>query len=470
MTVSDRTDPTDPTARADGGDHADQLDRLQRAADEVVAAVRDADADAEANVSVTRTRHGLTRFANSFVHQHVGEDTRTVRLTLATDGRTATASTTDLDPAALRQLVDRTLTSARLQPVDPSWPGATPPVEVSGTGNLDPDTADATPDDRARLVKDFVDAGAGLRAAGFVDTATTRTAFASTAGHRVAGASTRATVDGIHQTASSAGSGHATSFRLRELDAAACGARAADLARRSETAVDLEPGAYPVVLMPEAVATIVTFLAFYGFNGKAHREGASFVELGTPQFDPAVTLTADPSDPRAIGLPFDAEGTPRQRYHLVEDGVTRNLAHDRRTARAVGAESTGDALPGGEGFGALPGTVVLRPGTSDPDTMITSVERGLLVTQFHYCRILDPKSQVVTGLTRNGTFLIEDGQVAGAVGNLRFTQSFLAALGEGQVAAIGGDDRFASGEFGEGMILAPSLQLASWNFTGGAKG
>jgi predicted Zn-dependent protease len=449
---------------------SDLLDQLQRTADEVVTTVGDVAADAEANVSVTRTRHGLTRFANSFVHQHVGEDTRTVRLTLAVDGRTATASTTDLDPEALRQLVERTLTSAKLQPVDPTWPGATPPVEVSGAGNLDPDTAEASPDDRARLVKDFVDAGPGLRAAGFVDTATTETAFASTAGQRVAGATTRSTVDGIHQTATSAGSAHATSFRLRDLDAAACGTRAAELARRSETAVDLEPGAYPVVLMPEAVATLVTFLAFYGFNGKAHREGASFVELGTSQLDPSITLTADPTDPRAIGLPFDAEGSPRRRYHLIEEGVTRNLSHDRRTAKAVGAETTGDALPGGEGFGALPGTVVLRPGTSHPDAMIASVERGLLVTQFHYCRILDPKSQVVTGLTRNGTFLIEDGEVAGAVGNLRFTQSFLAALGEGQVVAIGGDDRFASGEFGEGMILAPSLQLASWNFTGGAKG
>jgi predicted Zn-dependent protease len=445
-------------------------DQLQQLADDVVRTVGEVSGDAEANVSVTRTRHGLTRFANSFVHQHVGEDTRVVRLTLAVDGRTATASTTDTDPTALRQLIERTLVSAKVQPVDSTWPGATPPAEVTGEGHVDPATVDATPDERAALVKAFVDADPGLRAAGFVDTDTTDAAFASTAGQRVAGSSTRATLDGIHQTDTSAGSAHATSFRIGEIDAAAAGARAADLARRSAAAVDVDPGAYPVVLMPEAVATLMTFIAFYGFNGKAHREGASFAELGEQQFDPAVTILADPTDPRAIGLPFDAEGSPRQRYALVEDGVTRNLAHDRRTARAVGAETTGDALPGGEGFGALPGTVVLRPGDATADQMIASVERGLLVTQFHYCRILDPKTQVVTGLTRNGTFLIEDGQVSGAVGNLRFTQSFLAALGEGQVTAIGSDDRYASGDFGEGMIIAPSLQLTSWNFTGGAKG
>jgi predicted Zn-dependent protease len=102
--------------------------------------------------------------------------------------------------------------------------------------------------------------------------------------------------------------------------------------------------------------------------------------------------------------------------------------------------------------------------------MVADVERGLLVTQFHYCRVLDPKTQVVTGLTRNGTFLIEDGEVVGAVGNLRFTQSFVEALSSGRVLAIGDDDRLAAGEFGPGMVICPSLRLAGWNFTGGARG
>jgi predicted Zn-dependent protease len=443
---------------------------LQQLADDVVATVGDVADDAEANVMVTRMRHGLTRFANSFIHQHVGEDTVTVALTLAVDGRTATATTTDTDADGLRALVERTLTSARAQPVDPTWPGATPPAEVTIAGNLDGRTADARPEDRAELVKAFVDEGPDLRAAGFLDTSAVDAAFASTAGQRVAASATRATLDGIHQTGSSAGSAHATSFRLSDIDASAVGARAADLARRSETAVDIEPGTYEVVLGPEAVATLVTFLAFYGFNAKAHREGASFAVLGERQFDPSITLTADPTDARAIGLPFDAEGSPRRRHHLVDDGVTSTLSHDRRTAKAVGAETTGDAVPGGEGFGAIAGTLVLRPGEASQESMVSTVQRGLLVNTFHYCRILDPKSMVVTGLTRNGTFLIEDGKVAGAVGNLRFTQSFLAALGEDQVRAIGGDDRFASGEFGEGMIIAPSLHLARWNFTGGAKG
>jgi predicted Zn-dependent protease len=450
------------------------LAHLQELADRVVALVEargaDVAATVEANVRVSRTRHGLTRFANSFIHQHVGEDTIRVALTLAVDGRTATASTTAVDEPSLDELVVTGIASAELQPVDPHWPGATPHAEVPRVGNIDPATADATPVERAALVKQFVDADPSLKAAGFVDTELDQLAFASTAGQRATGATTRATADGIHQTGVSAGSAHATSVAIGDLDVAALGARAADRARRSADFRDLDPGTYEVVLGPEAVSTVLTFLSVYGFNAKAHLEGASFVELGEQQFDPAITLLEDPTDPRAIGVPFDAEGTPRRRFALVEQGVSRALAHDRRTARRADTTSSGNAIPGGEGFGAIPLNIVMPGGTTPVDELVGAVERGLLVTQFHYCRILDPKSQVATGLTRNGTFLIENGNVTGAVGNLRFTQSFLAALGEGQVLGIGDDDRYADGEFGAGMVICPSLRLAGWNFTGGAKG
>ena len=460
-----------PNITTSGGDPIEPLQALaDRVVDLVVAHPSGDDHTVEANARVTRTRHGLTRFANSFIHQHVGEDTVTVAVTVAVDGRSAGASTTAVDDGSLTALVDRTLTSAARQPVDPFWPGATPVEAATFAGNADPATADADPSTRAAGVKAFVDAGSDLRAAGFLDSEVAWSAFASTAGQRIAGATTRATIDGIHQTATSAGTAHQTSVRIGELDAGAVGERAADLGRRSAEFVDVEPGSFEVVLGPEAVATIVTFLSAYGFNAKAHLEGASFAHLGEAQFDPGITLIEDPTDPRAIALPFDAEGSPRQRYDLVRDGVTTSLAHDRRTSLRAETSTTGNAVPGGEGFGAIPMNPMLVPGTTSPVEMIRSVERGLLVTQFHYCRILDPKTQAVTGLTRNGTFLIEKGKVVGAVGNLRFTQSFLTALEPGNVLAIGNDDRHASGEFGPGMIICPSLHLNAWNFTGGAKG
>jgi predicted Zn-dependent protease len=450
------------------------LTDLQALADRVVQLIvdrgRSGDAEVEGNVRVSRTRHGLTRFANSFVHQHVGEDTVSVSLTIAVDGRTATASTTRIADEELAVLVDTTITSAALQPVDPYWPGATPPADATFDGHLDDATAEAAPEDRVAEVKRFVDAGPDLRAAGYLDTEATWVAFASTAGQRIAGATSRATIDGIHQTDTSAGAAHQTSVSVRDLDGDAAGSLAADLAVRSATFTDIEPGEYPVVLGPEAVSTIVTFLAVYGFNGKAFLEGASFAKLGEQQFDPSISLWQDPTDARAIGLPFDGEGTPRTRYPLIEDGVTKAVAHDRRTAARADTTTTGDAIPGGESFGAVPTNLVLQPGSTPAADLLDGIERGLLITQFHYVRILDPKSQVATGLTRNGTFLIEDGEVTGAVGNLRFTQSFVAALAPGRVLAVGDDARYADGEFGAGMVIAPSLKLAGWTFTGGAKG
>jgi predicted Zn-dependent protease len=467
------TRPTDPDGTAPAGHGTDDLQAIADRVVELAVTNRSPSAEGaivEVNVLVTRVRHGLTRFANSFVHQHVQEDTTTISLTLAVDGRTASATSTAIGDGDLTTLVQTTLDSAVLQPVDPHWPGATPPESPVITGNLDLATAAATPDQRAALVKAFVDADGDLRAAGYVDSHATWAAFASSAGRRASGCTTRATIDGIHQTASSAGSAHQTSVRLGDLDGGAAGALAADRARRSERFVELDPGTYEVVLGPEAVATILTFLAVYGFNAKAHLEGASFAQLGVQQFDRRITILEDPSDPRAIALPFDVEGSPRRPYALVEDGVTMALAHDRRTARQAGSVTTGNAIPGGAAFGAFPGNVVMRGGDTAPDRLVERVQRGLLITQFHYVRILDPKSAVATGLTRNGTFLIEDGRVTDGVGNLRFTQSFLAALGEGQVLGIGDDDRYADGEFGPGMVIAPTLHLKAWSFTGGAKG
>ena len=448
----------------------ERLVGLEELADHVVAILAGHGDGVEGNVLTVHHRHGLTRFANSSVHQHVREDSTEVMLTVAVDGRTATASTTRVDHDSLRALVDGAVASARLQPVDPLWPGATPPEPVTAAGNLDPGTAAADPDERVGVVAAFIDADDALDAAGYVDTELIEAAFASTAGQRASGATTRATLDGIHQTATSAGSAHQTSVRIADLDGAAAGRRAADRARRSEEFVDVEPGRFEVILGPEAVSTVLTFLGVYGFNAKSHHEGGSFAELGAAQFDPSITILEDPTDPRSVGLPFDAEGTPRRRNVLVADGVTRSLAHDRRTAARTGVASTGNAVPGGSSMGPVPTRIVMPPGEASVDDMVARVRYGLLVTQFHYVRVLDPKTLVATGLTRNGTFLIRDGAVAQAVGNLRFTQSFVDALAPEAVLGVGDDDRYADGEFGAGVVICPSLHLAGWNFTGGAQG
>ena len=430
---------------------------------------------AEAQVTAQRGRPALTRFANSFIHQNVGEAGVSVNLKVALPGgRVAAASTTRADRPGLAALVEGTLAAAGLRPVDPDWPGLAPPAPVPEVDHHDPATEAAAPDERARRVRAFVDAGHGLRAAGYCDTDGGTTAFANSAGQRAEGRSSRATIDGIHQTDDSAGSGHATAARLGDLDATGVGAAAADRALRSQAAADIQPGEYEVVLEPECVASILIFLAFYGFNAKQVIEGQSGIRLGEAQFDRAVSIWDDATAPDALGVPFDADGTPKGRLELVRAGVSTALAHDRRTARKMGTQSSGHAVPESDAYGAIPSNLFLGPadpafgaGTSD---LIAATGRGLLVTTFNYCRILDPKTQVVTGLTRNGTFVIEDGKVLGGVKNLRFTQSFIEALAPGNVLGISREARFADSEFGPGLVHCPALRLGSWRFTGGARG
>jgi predicted Zn-dependent protease len=419
---------------------------------------------AEAEVTVTSGRSGLTRFANSHIHQNVADSGRWVRLKVVVDGRAATASTSRV-ASGLKELVERTLEAARLRPVDPAWPGLAPPAAATGRTTYDEETLLAAPEVRAGIVDEFIRAGEGLQGAGFCSTGGHETAFANSAGQRLAASTSSAMVEGIHRSPSADGGGQQIASRVAILDGGAVGRRAAEKARMGADPVDVDPGAWEVILEPNCVADVLDFVTGHGFNAKHHAEGRSFVRLGEAQLDPQITIYDDATDPRTVGLPFDAEGTPRRRIDLVIAGVSTALVHDRRTAAAAGTVSTGHGAPHGEISGPVPTHIFLESGTRTPADLIASVERGLLVTDFWYTRILDPKTTVVTGLTRNGTFLIEDGRITQPVRNVRFTQSYSEALAPGNVLGIGNDARLA----GEAQFHTPTLHLKAWNVTGGAK-
>ena len=438
-----------------------------RLADETLARIGDR---AEAEVHVSGGSSSLTRFANSFIHQNVAEEGATVSVRLAVDGKVASGSTTNLTDEGLDRLVEDTMALALLRPVDRHWPGVASVAPIADVEHFDTSTAEASPQTRAGVVKKFVDAAPDFRAAGYCETDAPEVVFANTSGQRADGRYTQATLDGIHQSGTSAGSAHATSARLSDIDGTAVGGLAAQRALDGIAPYDIKPGEYEVVLSPECVGTIAVFLGFYGLNAKAHFEGQSFAHLGEQQFDRRFNYVDDVTDPRALGVPFDHEGTPKARLALIEGGVTRSLAHDRRSAHRVGVESTGHSLPGSEVYGALPYSVFIGEGADSVESMVASVDRGLYVSTFNYCRVLDPKSLAVTGLTRNGTFMIENGAITGAVTNMRFTQSFVEALGQDRILGIGDDGRHSDSEFGAGVIHAPSMRLAGWHFTGGAAG
>ena len=432
-------------------------------------------ATAEAEVTVRSEIDSLTRFATSFIHQNVAEDVSHVLLRIALDGRVASASLDGpVDDGTLRRLVTDAVAAAKIAPIDPDWPGLTPPTAPSQDGrpsivHWDEATATAAPRDRAERVREFVDAAEGLETAGFCSTRGMTVAFANSAGQRRVGRATTANIDGIARTPTADGSGRRVSERLADLSGREMGRRAAEKARAASDPTDLEPGRYEVILEPECIANMLSFLLIHGFNGRAIEDGRSFVRLGERQFDEAITLRDDVGDPEMVGLPFDVEGTPKRRLDLVVDGVTTGVLHTRKTARKAGTESTGHAVEGGGPWGALGANFVVSAGAASSAEMVAGVERGILVTDFWYTRTLDPKSQVVTGLTRNGVWLIEGGRIVRPVTNLRFTQSFVEALAPGAVKAISSERALLFGGW-DSVYLVPTLHLAEWNFTGGAKG
>ncbi len=427
---------------------------------------------ADALVTCGKGHSALTRFANSGIHQNMASDDHHVRLRVVVEGRTAQASTTRVDAESLARLVDGAIAAARLRPADPEFPGLALPAPLAEVDHHDQATAAADPEARAAVVADFVAAGAGLESAGFCSTEDDVHVLCSTTGLRMSSRSTMAQVDGIHRAAADVGPptdgyGQITSVRLSDLDGTSVGERAAAKARAGRDPISLDPGSYEVVLEAKAVAALLLFPAWLGFNAKSHAEGTSFAHLGEQQLDEQIDLWDDATDPRALGRPYDAEGTPKRRVDLVRAGVTVGLAHDRRSAALAGVASTGSSL-GSEAFGGYPGDLFLGGGDIPLEELIAGVERGLLVTDLWYNRILDPKTQVVTGLTRNGLFLIEGGEVTRPVQNLRYTQSVIGALAPGHVLGLGDDTQLVSNE--GGVVCVPSLRLASFAFTGNAQG
>ena len=425
---------------------------------------------AEAEVTVRSGTDALTRFANGRIHQNVAEDVESLTLRLAVDGHVAATSLDGRpDDAAMLRLIDGAIEAARVRPADPDWPGLAPESALLEVEHWDDATAGASPDERAIRVGAFVEAAAGLETAGSCQTTAGTVAFANSAGQRAVGRATSADLDGIARTGTSDGSARSASVAIAALDGRATGDRAAAKARDAAEPTDIEPGRYEVVLEPQCVANLLQFLSVYGFNGRAVEEGRSFVRVGEQQFDEAVTIRDDVGHPEQIGVAFDAEGTPKRAVDLVRDGRTAAVLHDRRTGAKAGVGSTGHAVSSAYNWGPIPANLVLEPGTTSPEELIGAMERGILVTDLWYTRVLDPRTQVVTGLTRNGVWLVENGRIVRPVRNLRFTQSYIEALAPGAVRGIGSDAALMVGSFG-GAALVPSLHLASWNFTGGAQG
>ena len=425
--------------------------------------------DAEAEVLFNERSSALTRFANSRIHQNVAEHDATLRIRLVRGARTGVASTNRLDDEGLREAVGRA--SATLALATPNPQGA--PLAAANPSTADAElgfvaaTARANPELRAAGALAVIAAGdaAHLESSGAFSTETATLAVANSRGMRNVHTVTQAKLLTVMMGGKGA-SGYAQAFApdIRAIDPAAVGEEAADKASRSADAVDLEPGEYPVVLEEYAVATLLEYLSWVGFSALAVEEGRSFMDLGSQIMGPNVSIWDDGLDPHGLPTAIDYEGVPKQRVDLITNGVAQAVVHDTATAGRAGVASTGHGLPAPNAFGPMAWNLFMSPGSSAKEVMLSGIQRGVWVTRFHYVNIVHAKRGILTGMTKDGTFLIEDGRITRPIRNLRFSQSIPEAFSA--IEAIGSETRLVAAEYSGINARVPALRLAKFAFTG----
>jgi predicted Zn-dependent protease len=420
----------------------------------------------EAFVLAFHSAGGLTRFASSQIHQNTWRETLSVSVLAVVDGnRVGVASAPSLDADAVRAALDNAVAIARVTPPNPEFPGLAGPSEYPQADVYDEATASTTPAERASSVARALDEfPKTIEAAGYVETTGTEIFIAGSSGLRAYTTSSQAGCSVMAIAENSSGFAESVERKLSALDVGVLAERAVKKAELGKDPKPVEPGAYTVVLEPSGTSTILQFLAYIGFGAKSYLEGRSFVsgKLGQKVMNELVTIVDDPTAPDALGLPFDFEGTPSSRVVLVDKGVARDVVWDRTTAKKAGRESTGHGLPPPNPSGPFPLNLRMQPGDKSLEQLISSTERGLLVTRFHYANIVSEKETVLTGMTRDGTFMIEDGKLAHGVKNLRFTQNAVEALNN--VEAVG-DKTETSTELFFGGSRAPALKIRDFKFS-----
>lgn len=418
----------------------------------------------ETEVVLAEGRSYLTRFSRNRIHQNVGAEDVSAIVRVVRGNRLGVATASSLEPDALEATLGSAVAIADAsQPVD-DWPGLPGPRPVPELDGWDSETAEAGAAARADVAARIVHASAKQKgeAAGAVRTEDETLCVANSHGTAVAASTTHAEVNTVATLDDGSGYAEGVSRRLADLDGDRIGRTAARKAKTSRKPAAVEPGRYDVVLEPAATAEWIDYLAYIAFSGKDADEGQSPLagKLGARVTGEAVTLWDNSLDPRTLPMAFDFEGQPKRRIALITKGVAKAVATNHYRARRLGKRrSTGHALPASSRYECFPMHLAMKGGGASRKRLIEATERGLLITRFHYTNILDPMKTVLTGMTRDGVWLIEQGEVVGPVRNLRYTENVLEALGR-----LDGLSRALT--LVRGPVLAPCVRVRDVQFSG----
>jgi PmbA protein len=436
----------------------------------------------EVEVLFSGGRSALTRFANNTIHQNVAEENYVVSVRTVFGGRTARATTNKFDDESLGRVVRSSESLAKVQHPDPDL---LPIPNSNGSRTLAPEwapvrhfaeTASITPAQRAETVKKIVSIAqkAKLTTAGIVSTSESAEGVFNSRGLAKWHTQTSSEISITMLAADSSGWQKANSPNVTNLDAVALAESAARKAFDSAKPIEIPAGRYTVILEPASVLDIVGFM-FFDFGGLSILDQRSFLNnrVGTKLFGENINIWDDVAHPLQSGPPFDGEGVCRQKVQLVENGVVKRLVYARATAEKMNRsehkdklgpiEATGHGFPLPNEMGEAPMNIVFgaTPRPNSIDQMVASTERGVLVTRLWYIREVDPYEKILTGMTRDGTFYVEDGKVRKGVRNFRFNQSLIQMLSN--VESMGTPVR-ASGEESFDMVV-PAMKVRDFNFT-----
>jgi PmbA protein len=376
----------------------------------------------------------LTRYTHNYIHENMVERNWQLSVRAVVGKRIGVAGTNRLDAENISETVERAVEMARLAPEDPDFPGLPSdngPCQEAPSP-YDEATARLAPDGRGHAVGQIVSVmrDRGLYAAGYVATRADAVAIANSKGVRryFQGTDSAINIKAIGDSSSGYAEGY--SRRFADLSPAALAERAARKAIESQSPGALEPGEYTVILEPSAFREFLIYLSWIGFGAQPFEQGSSFMSgrLGQKIAGDNVTFRDEFAHPLGAGIPFDFEGTPRQQVTLVDAGIAKDVVYDSYYAAKLHHVNTGHALPAPNADGPMPLNIVVPAGTRSLAELIRGVDRGVLITRTWYIRLVDQKQTIITGMTRDGLFRIERGEITHGLKNMRFNESILGAL------------------------------------------
>jgi PmbA protein len=413
---------------------------------------------------------GLTRFANSTIHQNVSERNSRVYFRAALGKKIGVASTNSFIQEDLEKALYNAIEISRNQRENPDFPGLPAKQDFPKLSTYFEKTAHFTPTQRAEKVKRIFDQAktSNLTVAGSFSNGYTEIAVVNSKGVACYQPLTSAYINLVVMGDNSSGYADQLSRNVDDIKTDDLTQIAIKKCMDSKDPKDVEPGEYPVILEPSAIAALVEWMNYIGFGSKPFQEGTSFLSnrIGKKIMGENVTMYDHGTDESAIAFPFDFEGVPKQKVMLIEKGVAKGVVYDSISAHKDGVKSTGHALTPDSAEGGLALNLFIEGGNSSLDKMINSAEKAILITRFHYINgLLDTTNAVLTGMTRDGTFWVEDGKIKHGIKNLRFTESMLKAFSN--VLQISKERKIVNSWWGDvGCIVAPAMLIDNFKFTG----